>query len=53
MPIAQQLREMIDEWTYIKQKASAQQRKQSLDLREPTDGRKSLPAIHLIPDINN
>jgi hypothetical protein len=50
-PVMQQLREWIDKWDCIKLKSSfAQQRKQSLDLRQLAEWRKFLPAIsmHLI-----
>jgi hypothetical protein len=47
----QHLREIMNKWDCIKLKASAQQRKQSPDSRDnPQNGRKSLPAIHLIRD---
>jgi hypothetical protein len=48
-PMAQQLRERMDKWDCIQLKSSAQQKKQSLDLKDcPQNGRKSLPTIHLI-----
>jgi hypothetical protein len=49
--MAQQLKERIDKWNYMKFKTSAWQKKQSLNWRGcPQNGRKSLPAIHLTRD---
>jgi hypothetical protein len=48
---AQHLRERMNKWDCIKLKSSAQQKKMSLDSRDSTqNGRKSLPAIHMIRD---
>jgi hypothetical protein len=50
--MAQQLRERIDKWDYMKLKLSAQQKKWSPDWRgSPQNGRKSFPVIHLTRDL--
>jgi hypothetical protein len=46
-PEAQQLRERMGKWDFIKLKSSAQQKKWSLNWQDhPQSGRKYLPAIH-------
>jgi hypothetical protein len=51
IPAAQQLREHIDKWDYIKLKAFAQQKKWSLNQKDyPQSGRKYLPATYQTKD---
>jgi hypothetical protein len=49
---AQQLRERIDKWDYMKLKSFCTKKEMASNLKRllPKNGRKSLPAIHLIRD---
>jgi hypothetical protein len=50
-PAAQQLRERVDKWDYMKLKSSAQQKEWSLYCREhPQSGREYLLAIYQTKD---
>jgi hypothetical protein len=50
-PIVQQLKESVDKRDYVKLKNFCTAKKTVTKLkRQPTDGRKSLPAIHLTKD---
>jgi hypothetical protein len=53
-PVAQQLRERMDKWDYMKLKSSAQKKKWSLNGRNhPQSGRKYLLALHQRIDNQN
>jgi hypothetical protein len=50
-PIVQQLKESVDKRDYVKLKNFCTAKETVTKLkRQPTDGRKSLPAIHLTKD---
>jgi hypothetical protein len=49
--MAQQLRERIDKWNYVKLKSSCKMKEIVTRLKgRPQNGRKSLPPIHLTKD---
>jgi hypothetical protein len=49
-PAAQQLREMMDKWDYMKLKSIYTTKEMVSKLKRPQSGRKYLPAIHQTKD---
>jgi hypothetical protein len=49
-PIAQQLRESIDKWNCMKLKSFCTAKETVTKLKTLQNGRKSVPAIHLMKD---